>query len=533
MAEEIKHLPMVVPLPLPEAQLVEIVEKSKDWALMHGAAMRSKTNFSEDALQFAPFVLIPSAFPRKEFAKALEIQLILNELMHKVAHDRRFLTESLKETIKVDEFTGNLFRIYETVHSEGLTQFGYGSVRFDVGGIVQKAHADLGALLLLEAGGVQHDRVGFRLAGAVFRGHPERASLGLLRSDYMVNSASTDKIKQVEINTIASSFAGIGTNITVFHRYILQELGHSEMLKNLPENNALEGLCSGMIEAWKIYGNPKAVIMFLIEDITYNICDQRFHEFKIREMCPQVRVIRRTLTDMADRASLGPKKQLLIDGCEVAVIYFRAGYEPGHYHSQKEWDARLLMERSLAIKSPSIHYHLAGTKKVQQTLAKPGALEQFLSDPVKVEKVKQIFAGLYSLDFDELGEQAIQMAIDDPERFVLKPQREGGGNNVYGLEVRDAVKKMKDSEERTAWILMERIHPPLSTGYMVRPGGSKVPQLVDMVSELGIFGVVIGDAEKITYNKQVGHMLRTKVATANEGGVAAGLGALDSPYLID
>nr|XP_015836665.1 PREDICTED: glutathione synthetase isoform X3 [Tribolium castaneum] len=133
MAEEIKHLPMVVPLPLPEAQLVEIVEKSKDWALMHGAAMRSKTNFSEDALQFAPFVLIPSAFPRKEFAKALEIQLILNELMHKVAHDRRFLTESLKETIKVDEFTGNLFRIYETVHSEGLTQpISLGMVRSDL-----------------------------------------------------------------------------------------------------------------------------------------------------------------------------------------------------------------------------------------------------------------------------------------------------------------------------------------------------------------------------------------------------------------
>lgn len=236
------------------------------------------------------------------------------------------------------------------------------------------------------------------------------------------------------------------------------------------------------------------------------------------------------------------------DGYEVAVIYFRAGYEPGHYHSQKEWDARLLMERSLAIKSPSIHYHLSGTKKVQQTLARPGALEKFLNDPSKIEKVKEIFTGLYSLDFDDLGEQAIQMAIDDPERFVLKPQREGGGNNVYGLEVRDAVKKMRDSEERTAWILMERIHPPLSTGYMVRPGGSKLPQMVDMVSELGIFGVVIGsvvwlvdffcnffyrDSEKITYNKQVGHMLRTKVATANEGGVAAGLGALDSPYLID
>lgn len=29
----------------------------------------------------------------------------------------------------------------------------------------------------------------------------------------------------------------------------------------------------------------------------------------------------------------------------VSVIYFRAGYEPGHYPSKKEWDARLLMER--------------------------------------------------------------------------------------------------------------------------------------------------------------------------------------------
>ena len=29
----------------------------------------------------------------------------------------------------------------------------------------------------------------------------------------------------------------------------------------------------------------------------------------------------------------------------------------------------------------------------------------------------------------------MEMAIRDPERFVLKPQREGGGNNVYGKEV--------------------------------------------------------------------------------------------------
>ena len=28
------------------------------------------------------------------------------------------------------------------------------------------------------------------------------------------------------------------------------------------------------------------------------------------------------------------------------------------------------------------------------------------------------------------GERAIEMALQDPERFVLKPQREGGGEGV-------------------------------------------------------------------------------------------------------
>lgn len=46
--------------------------------------------------------------------------------------------------------------------------------------------------------------------------------------------------------------------------------------------------------------------------------------------------------------------------------------------------------------------------------------------------------------------------------------------------------------ERSAWILMERIMPPISKGYMIRPGGPSPPPLVELVSELGIFGAVIG-----------------------------------------
>ena len=36
-----------------------------------------------------------------------------------MAHDYNFLKESLKHTIKVDEFTGRLWEIYETIRSEG------------------------------------------------------------------------------------------------------------------------------------------------------------------------------------------------------------------------------------------------------------------------------------------------------------------------------------------------------------------------------------------------------------------------------
>ena len=91
---------------------------------------------------------------------------------------------------------------------------------------------------------------------------------------------------------------------------------------------------------------------------------------------------------------------LCSNGQEVAVVYFRCGYAPDQYSSPDgcEWAARLLIERSKAIKSPSINYHLAGTKKVQQVLAQPGVLERLLGDKAKAEALRDSFTGLYSLD---------------------------------------------------------------------------------------------------------------------------------------
>lgn len=49
-------------------------------------------------------------------------------------------------------------------------------------------------------------------------------SLGILRSDYLAHMSEENAIKQVEINTIASSFGGISTHMLPLQRYYLNFL---------------------------------------------------------------------------------------------------------------------------------------------------------------------------------------------------------------------------------------------------------------------------------------------------------------------
>ncbi|XP_019886911.1 glutathione synthetase [Ooceraea biroi] len=481
----VSRLQPCIQLPLSEDVLRESVDKAKDWTLMHGISVRSKKQFSRDQIQVLPFTLLPSSFPRKCFKSVKNVQTLLNRLVHRVAYDREFITNSLRSTIQADPFTAKLFQIYETVYNEGFSQ---------------------------------------------------NISLGLLRSDYLLHGSLSDEIKQVEINTIASSFAGISTAVSEYHKYILAELGHAKEADDIPDNNALTGFCEGLVYAWRLYNDEEAIILFVVEDVTYNICDQRFHEFKIRQINPKIKIIRRSLTSLASGGlNLGQNKELIVANQRVAVVYYRSGYELEAYPTEKEWDVRLLIERSRAIKCPSVQYHLAGTKKVQQSLAQSSVLKNFLEDEESVAKVREVFTGLYTLDFNDDGERAVAMGIKEPNRFVLKPQREGGGNNVYNDEIRTRLDSMKDSQERTAWILMDRIFPALQTNYLIRaaeePSRDNV-DLSDVVTELGIYGVIVGDSNQIMLNEEVGHILRTKLASEDEGGIVAGVGAIDSPYLI-
>ena len=69
-------------------------------------------------------------------------------------------------------------------------------------------------------------------------------------------------------------------------------------------------------------------------------------------------------------------------------------------------------------------------------------------------------AGLWSLDSlqDAATQEVLKDAAEHPDRYVLKPQREGGGNNLYGRQLKE---RLEDSKGLSAYILMQRIRPPV------------------------------------------------------------------------
>lgn len=85
-------------------------------------------------------------------------------------------------------------------------------------------------------------------------------------------------------------------------------------------------------------------------------------------------------------------------------------------------------------------------------------------------------------------------------------------------------------DELDGYILMQRIFPPIHHGRtLVR---AEQAAAFSTVSELGIFSTILADEKgREMRNLAAGHLLRTKPADADEGGVAAGYAVLDSPLL--
>ena len=514
-----------------EAEQEALVQLASSYCASNGILMGARDKATNKPLganiyEPAPFSLHPTLLPKAAFERAYDMAVPFNNVVHRAASRYQgWLRGAVKTAAEGDrDFTGKMLKLADDV---------------------------------------------------VKRGRVQKVALGLLRSDYMLHCAddssganAADAKKQfdeaiplqVELNTIASSFGCLSSKITMMHQHI-ESLGGAMTGEGiLPDNGAAEGIAEGLAMALKEYERQRkeqqadpideVVVVMVVQPGETNSVDQRDLEFLLQQK-HGVRLIRRSLYELATASNFADDsaedfngRELIIpDGDKTvaaAVVYYRAGYTPNDYPTIMEWDGREKVEHSSAIKCPDIFYHVFGTKKVQQVLAEPQVLRQFCESDEEEKLLSSSFAGLYALGEGD-DSAAIEAALANPHGFVLKPQREGGGNNLYDD---DLVKQLKSMSyvERGAFILMQKIMPPSVPGKLVR--GGEIVYEGPCVCELGVFGITLrcyddeeaeGTSRKgdgIILNKVVGHILRSKSVRTDEGGVAAGYAFLSSPRVV-
>lgn len=449
----------------------------------------------DNCVAHVPFTLFPSPIPSRLYQHCIDIQPIISTLMLRIANDSAFIEESLKSVVEVDDFTKNLLNINRIVQKEGLAQ-------------------------------------------------PVISCIN--RSDYMLDQYSEDgkdqiRIRQVEVNAIASGMAAHSCNTKLMHNYLMEKYRiKPEKGTKLLDNQSIELVAQGLIDAFNAYNKPDGYILFITEERCFNFADQLALEFEVQKTRPDIRIIRRSFISLPYIVKLGPNKELFADlDKEIAVIYFRYCYDPSNYSYNTAWDIRLLLERSRAIKCPSINFHLSGAKKFQQVLNNQEQLERFLSSS-DAEKLTNVFCKFWSLEAGSPGgNEGYNIGTSSPENLVLKPQREGGGHNIFGEDIKAFLNNLNRPEDRSQYILMEYINSPKEKNWLLMQDddcskdNTRLNSNDLLVSELGIFGSVLAEGLDIMCNRTSGYLMRSKKYGNKEGGVAAGYAGLSSIVLVD
>ncbi|KAJ2563287.1 Glutathione synthetase, partial [Coemansia sp. RSA 1836] len=227
-------------------QLHAYVDEAVDWEATHGLLLRAPKLEGADwlsaALVPAPMALGPSPIPRGEFDKVVALQPILNELFDRVSRDHDFLVSTLQSLGSADEFTSRILAMY----------------------MRQKA-------------------LGVRKPGVI----------GIHRSDYLIHAPDNEPdaspmAKQVEFNTIASSFASLSSIVGDFHRHMLERTEYKDLLLRgsiskgqLPANESLTSIGDGIAAGFELYGKAGAIVVMVVQPGERNVYDQRWVERRL------------------------------------------------------------------------------------------------------------------------------------------------------------------------------------------------------------------------------------------------------------
>ncbi|TNV79883.1 hypothetical protein FGO68_gene7423 [Halteria grandinella] len=493
----------------------QVVTDFIEVAMVKGLSMKSSANPAEVAYSHVPISLFPTPYPVEHYENAKQLQNPLEEMIGALVRKPDIIHEVLRYFQEQDPFLKRLVDMSKKYNSPS-----------------QKFRQNYHSLIL--------------------------------RSDYMID-APTNSLKLVEYNTIASSLSSHCQNVKKIQQLIRQKYG-DRLSFNYTETPAYDDLinsenfqhmarvfnrtCELYLQSTstKTKTTKDLCVLFVIDEGERNICDQKLIEVELFErfgICS----LRMTFAQLAERLQRDEETgTLFVDksekqqGREVAFVYYRTGYQVEHYKHEKAWETRELLECSIALKCPSIDVHLTTFKKFQQAFSDEALLKKVMGQQLEreAEKIKGLFKGIWTLEYIETDpevQQVVQKAITNPKGYVIKPQKEGGGNNFYGFAVKEMLEKAHSSPESLEnlkqYLIMERIYPPEIPAHMVREGRllSSSATLQEMGIYSSLFINVSEGAIPINEHGIFGCLVRTKTADSDEGGVVAGFSVVDQPFL--
>jgi glutathione synthase len=439
-----------------------------EFMLAHGAVRYS----SNGQVTHLPCSLTPWAAPHDFVRETEQTTSLWTELYHAVAADDDFLHRELEQARRADAFIDSLFQAMER-----------------------------------------------ELAG--------KPSLYLNRNDCMPALQPDGGVwpKQVEMNLMASALGDASSVVWRMHRFVGQRQSWT-----LKENWAGRNLASALAEGYRLL-NGDGVILLLVPVGEVSVFDQRILEARLVEE-HGLRTRRASLEELGERGRV-QGGDLYFDGEKVTIAYFRSGYAPYHYSNQDAWRARHLIESSSAVSVPSARTQLANTKLIQLVLSRQSVLERFASATV-AERLARTCVAFSKLDEPMLaagGPQRLgrEAALHAPDDWVLKPHREGGGNNFFGEQMMSQLQSMSQADA-AAYILMEKIRQPVFESVRLVEGQA-IP--CRCVTELGFFSTAYFDAgaAQPRFLNTEGYLLRTKDESTDEGLVLGGFSFLDTVRL--
>ena len=608
--------------------LPDLLGAVKDYQLTHGSLIKLTPHPATKHLPIAYTVLaqpigvslIPTLWPEERFHEAWDLQPVLQELYAKVASDPEYLWDVLKDCIACDrnhewsdQIVFALWKIYE-------------AVRDDTDGLGQVQDVELGLcrgdwMLNIEPPSKLREDITSNEAG-------DRSSL-----------AAFPSLKQVELNTVATAGASHSSIVSQMHNHLLGTRIYSQLPslarqastsfcplpffppfpKLAPNNSGIQAFAHALAEAHSLYGSAKSgltpykAVLMIVQHNNVNIADERPIEYALWNMQPPIPCFRCEYRDVMDKTYFAPlpKSRNLVwqkdqtgreliftpysggDLFEISVVYHRGSMTaeellqspfPKADSLHSGFQIRKHLERSRAIKCPTVFGHLASSKKVQQHLTSvPGAMERFigleaaqrlrersmamisLADPSSY--FRQILDECIPPPGAKTSPDAIQSAMKAAERalapYVLKPiGAEGGGHCVFGSDIPEFYTTViAPAKSQAGHVLMQRIHPSVVRGALI---SQRRYHVAPVVSELGILGTCMwhrhnsgmgnsnppeaeggigtsdgssgkkerhGGIEMIS-NESVGWTLKSKPEDVPEVSVIKGYGCFDTPCLV-